>query len=129
MNKYLKISLILTALHIGFGLILYVLREFYNSGIGLGQSVFEKLPTASCWSTGELLPLCYSGMEAIDHAVFFIPLWGMIIAALISAITGLIATFQVLKTHDKWWHVVTIYGLINALLVFGGGIGIFTIYK
>ncbi|MFA6585527.1 MAG: hypothetical protein WCS97_03765 [Candidatus Paceibacterota bacterium] len=104
---------------------MYVLREFYSSGIGLGQSVFEKLPTASCWSTGELVPSCYSGMMAIDNAAVSIPFYGMIIAALISAITGLIATSQVLKTHDKWWHVVTIYGVINAMLVFGGGIGIF----
>lgn len=127
MSKYLKISLVSTALYIGLGLVLYILGEFYHSGIGLGQRVFEKLPTASCWSTGELLPSCYSGMMAIDNAAFLIPYYGMILAALTSAITGLVATYQAIKSHHKWWHAITIYGVVNALLVFSVAFGIFTI--
>jgi len=126
MNKYFKISLVSAALYIGFGLLSYILGEYYDSGIGLGQNIFEKLPSASCWSTGELLPSCYSGMLAIDNATFFIPYYGMIIAALISAVTGLVATYQALKSHAKWWHLIMIYGVLNALVVFSVAFGIFT---
>jgi len=118
MNKYLKISLVSAALSIALGSILYIVTEFFDYGIGFGQRLFEMLPTGFCWSTGELLLSCYSSMMAVDNAAFFIPYYGMILTALVSAVTGLIAACQVLKAHDKWWHLITIYAAINALLVF-----------
>ncbi|HCJ52151.1 MAG TPA: hypothetical protein DHV25_00315 [Candidatus Kerfeldbacteria bacterium] len=101
MNKYLKISLVSAALSIALGSILYIVTEFFDYGIGFGQRLFEMLPTGFCWSTGELLLSCYYGMMAVDNTAFFIPYYGMILAAIVAVVAGLMAGLQALKSHNK----------------------------
>ena len=57
-------------------------------------------------------------MRAIDNAPFYIPMYGMILAALASAITGLIAAYLSLKAGERWRHSITTYAVLNALIVF-----------
>ncbi len=104
MNKYLRISLITTAIYIGLAFALYVLSDFF--GFAIGRFGVGKVGRAA------------------EEAVFWIPYLGMILTALTSAVTGLIAAYEALKTHVKWWHAITIYAAINALLVFGMGFSI-----
>ncbi len=99
MSKYLKISVVFTALYIVLAILLSALDSYLNYGIGLFGVGF--------WAT------------AAENAVFLIPYWGMILAALISAITGLVAAYKVIRTKEKWWYVITIFGTVNAVLVFG----------
>src|SRR3989344_388928 len=114
MNKYFKISLVSAALYVVFG----VLLSLYDLGGGrFGLSIFGKI--SSCWSSGEIISTCFYGIKALDNAAFGIPYYGMILAAFISAITGLIAAYHALKTHERWWHVITIYTAANILIVFG----------
>ena len=97
MNKYLKISLFSLALCILFVFILSSVNEW---------------------------PYLKDVMKAV---VFYIAYYGMILAAFGSTITGLIAAYLAIRTHDNWWHVITIYAAANALVVFGSAFVFFTV--
>ena len=126
MNKYLKTSLISTGLYITLLALILLLNARFNSGVGLGASIIKTIPECFLSSDPWISPVCFQGMKAADAAIFAIPYYGMILAALIAAITGLIAVYYAVSTRTKWWHAITVYGAVNALLVFGVILGIFT---
>ena len=96
MNKYLKISLASLALSILFVFLLSSVNE---------------------WSYLK---------DALKIAVSDISYYGMILTALVSAITGLVAAYHALKSGDNWWHVITIYAAANILIVLGSIFVFFT---
>lgn len=114
MNKYLKWSLILAAVYA----VLAVATGFLV-GIEGTLSEFVVNNVGSCFSSGEISSLCYFAVYSGGGAIWKIAFYGMILAALASAITGLIAVYQSLISYARWWHVITVYGALNALLVFG----------
>ncbi|OGY34227.1 MAG: hypothetical protein A3D99_04210 [Candidatus Andersenbacteria bacterium RIFCSPHIGHO2_12_FULL_45_11] len=73
----------------------------------------------ACYSSPDgLAPLCYFAIYYFGGAIWYGMYYGMILAALVSAITGLVATYQAIKSNAKWWHVITVYGVLNAILIF-----------
>lgn len=120
MNKYLKTSLILTAVYVALAAIL----PLFDNAEGSISNFFVN-NVGSCWSSGEMSSSCSLAIK-FGGGLWQIPYYGMILAALASAITGLIAVYQAIKSHASWWHVITIYGALNALLVFGTAFAMLT---
>ncbi len=65
--------------------------------------------------------------DALKIVVAGISYYAMILTALVSAITGIIASYQSLKSGDNWWHVITIYAVANILIVLGSASVFFTV--
>src|SRR3989338_7054988 len=105
MNKYLMWSLILAFVYVALAVATYLFTDIEGF---IADYIIRY--GGACYSSGELAPLCYFIIYDFGGAIWYVMFYGMFVVALASAITGLIAVYQALKSHAKWWHVITIYG-------------------
>ncbi len=107
MNKYLKISLISVAVYI----VTSILLAFFIPGF---LAVFEGWD----WCGGmESVSTCLQDVH-VNMEVPFLIMWYVLLASLIvSAVAGLTAAYHAIKNESKWWHVITIFGSLNAVIV------------
>ncbi len=56
-------------------------------------------------------------MREVDSAPFTISMYGMILSALVSEITGLVAAYYSLKAGERWRHSILTYAALNASII------------
>jgi len=106
-NKFVKITLYSFALYlIGFIVLAFVVREpiidWWLSAPWCAD-LWTETPTASFYCLDVL------------GQILWIPLALILFGYFVATVTGIIAMYKAIKTHHKWWTVITIYAVVQAI--------------